>query len=115
MGQFLKMQQYKIEVLTPGEELLQEYYLQTWQAVLNKIKELRKFDLDVKLHIFKIKNNDIIFLSDFTGINIPEYTEEESQQTKIKINKKPIIIIFTIIITVLLFPILILLEMIKSD
>lgn len=110
---------YKIEVLTPSEELLKELYFQTWGDTYRKIIDLKNQDLNLKIDIFKenteIKNTGEIieksfeYLGDFSKVRT-----KEPEKIKRKINTKPIKKICIILLFLLLFPVMLLLEMIKE-
>ena len=107
---------YKLELVTEDQDLLlKEYYYYKWTDILKKINDIKKLNLsNIKIDIFKESDADLVYLGNFYNVRTDAAIEKTEPPPKTQVNYKYIKIITSIILLILFFPVMVILEIIKS-
>ena len=101
---------YKLEITTADniEKLSFSNYVNTWEELKEKIDFFKKLQFDnIYLRAYEEKENDLVYLGEFSKINPKK--RETIKNKKIKLSTK------ILIIELLLFPFMLLKEIIKEQ
>ena len=108
---------YKLELITEDHDLLlKEFYFQKWDDIYKKIVDIKKLNLsNIKIDIFKESDADLVYLGNFYNVRTNAAIEKTGPPPKIQVNHKYIKIISCIILFLLLFPIMVILDITRSE
>ena len=100
---------YRLEITTADdrESLLYTEEIQTWTELTEAIKFYQSLEFDIAIRVFKGINDNCKFIGDFTNIKPRQYEKEKIK--KLKLSTK------IIILEILLFPVMLLKEILKDQ